>query len=89
MSTGEISLGRVIGPPPPKGVPDVRLNRFGIIPKNHQPDKWRLILDLSYPKSNSINDGIPKALSSLKYITVDHAIQHIVTMESGALLAKV
>ena len=29
----EISLGRVIGPFPPKGVPDVHLNRFGVIPK--------------------------------------------------------
>ena len=85
----EISLGRVIGPFPPKGVPDVHLTRFGVIPKNHQPDKWRLIVDLSYPKGNSINDGIQKALCSLKYITVDHAIQHIVTMGSGALLAKI
>ena len=85
----KISLGRVICPFPPKGVPDVHLNRFGVIPKNHQPDKWRLIVDLSYPKGNSINDGIPKALCSLKYITVDHAIQHIVTNGSGALLAKI
>ena len=85
----EISLGRVIGPLPPKGVPDVHLNRFGVIAKSHQPDKWRLIVDLSYPKGNNINDGIPKALCSLKYITVDHAIQHIVTMRSGALLAKI
>ena len=46
-------------------------------------------MDLSYPKGNSINDGIPKAPCSLKYITVDHAIQHIVTMGSGALLAKI
>ena len=42
----EISLGRVIGPFPPKGVPDVHLNRFEVIPKNYQPDKWRLIVDL-------------------------------------------
>ena len=45
-------------------------------------------MDFSYPTGNSINDGTPKALGSPKYITVDYAIQHIVTMGSGALLAK-
>ena len=33
--------------------------------------------------------GIPKELCSLKYITVDHAIEHIVSMGQGALLAKI
>ena len=51
---------------PLKGVPYVHLNRFGVIPKNHQPDKWRLIVDFSYPKGSSISDGILKALCSLK-----------------------
>ena len=85
----EISLGRVIGPFPVKSVPDVHLSRFGVIPKNHQPDKWRLIVDLSFPSGTSVNDGIPKELCSLKYITVDHAIEHIVSMGQGALLAKI
>jgi len=85
----EISSGRVIGPFPPTAVPMVHISRFGVIPKGHQPGKWRLIVDLSHPKSRSVNDGIPKSLCSLKYITVDDAIQEILQLGQGAHLAKV
>ena len=47
------------------------VSRFGVIPKNHQPDIWRLIIDLSHPKGYSVNDGIPKDLCSMSYITTD------------------
>ena len=41
--------GRVAGPfsQPPLSV--LHVSRFGVIPKRHQPGKWRLILDLSSP----------------------------------------
>ena len=51
----EIALGRVIGL---SRVPSIQINCFGVIPKNHQPEKWRLIVDLSDPAGFSINDGI-------------------------------
>ena len=54
----EIALGRVIGPVSMSRVPSIQINRFGVIPKNHQPGKWRLIVDLSDPAGFSINDGI-------------------------------
>ena len=54
----EVALGRVIGPVLLSRVPNVQINRFGVIPKNHQPGKWRLIVDLSDPAGFSINDGI-------------------------------
>ena len=31
--------------------PGLRVSRFGVIPKPHQPGKWRLITDLSSPKA--------------------------------------
>lgn len=37
------------------------------IRKCHQQGKWRLIIDLLYPKFYSVNDGIPKHLCSLIY----------------------
>ena len=37
----------------------------------------------------SINDGMPKDLYSLTYITVDTAINYILTLGPGTLLAKV
>ena len=44
----ELSLGRISGPYSPSLSPDVHINRFGVIPKNYQQDKWLLITDLSH-----------------------------------------
>ena len=85
----EIALGRVAGPFQQSSVPQAHISRFGVIPKNHQPNKWRLIVDLSHPADSSINAGIPKELCSLKYITVDSAIDYIKQMGQGTMLAKI
>jgi len=67
----------------------VHVNRFGVIPKNHQPDKWHLITDLSHPPGGSVNDGIPSDLCSLFYVTIDHAILSIIQSGRGTILAKI
>ncbi len=36
----------------------VVVGRFGVIQKRGQTNKWRLILNLSYPSGSSVNDGI-------------------------------
>ena len=66
-----------------------QISQFGVTPKRNQPGKWRLITDLSYPKHHSVNDGIPKNLCSLSYITVDDAIKKIIETGPNTLLAKV
>lgn len=66
-----------------------QVSHFGVIPKNRQPNKWRLIVDLSHPRGHSVNDGIPKHLCSLLYISVDDTIDHILHMGPNTLLAKV
>ena len=53
----EIAHGRIAGPTSP--FPYLRISRFGIIPKNNQPGKWRLIEDLSFPPGHRVIDGIP------------------------------
>jgi len=40
-----------------------------------------LIIDLSQPKGKSINNGIPKELCTMTYITIDEAIQTIVAVQ--------
>ena len=70
-------------------IPAAHISCFGVIPKNHTPNKWRLIVDLSHPVDFSINDGIPKDMCSLTYITVDTAINHIIELGPGTLLAKI
>ena len=84
----EVALGRVIGPVPLTRVPGIQINRFGVIPKNHQPGKWRLIVDLSDPAGFSINDGIDRDLCSLKYVSVDDAVRSILDLGLGTLIAK-
>ena len=43
----ELALNRVFGPYSRHQCPFVQISRFGVIPKSHQPNKWRLIIDLS------------------------------------------
>ena len=38
--------GWVAGPFSTSPLPNLHICRFGVIPKKHQPNKWRLILDL-------------------------------------------
>ena len=58
----EVQAGRVLGPVEPEAARAVQVNRFGLVPKNHQPGKWRLIIDLSFPRGRSVNDGIELGL---------------------------
>lgn len=78
----------ILGPYSPSMLPSVHINRFGVIPKKHQPNKWRLITDLSFPEGHSINDAIDPALCSLSYISVDQAAMAAFRLGKGSLLAK-
>ena len=54
----ECRKGRVLGPFKHPPVPCLLVSRFGVIPKWGQPNKWRLIVDLSSPEGSSVNDAI-------------------------------
>lgn len=47
------------------------MNCFCIVPKKHQPGKWLLIMDLSYFRGTSVNNGVELELCSMSYISVD------------------
>ena len=81
----ELQEGRLIRL---SGATPLRVSRVGVIPKPHQPGKWRLITDLSFPKGESVNDGIWSEVCSVSYATVDDAVRCIKTLGRGALLAK-
>ena len=85
----EISLGRVAGPFPSEAIQNGHISRFGVIPNNHQPNKWRLIVDLSYPTGHSVNDRISPPLCTLHYVTTDDAVNQIFSLGRGYLLAKI
>ena len=84
----ELAAGRLAGPFIAPPLRSLHVSPFGVIPKNHQSGKWRLILDPSSPLGHSVNDGIPNDPYSLKYVTVDDAIRSLVDLGPGALIAK-
>jgi len=63
-----LSCGRVAGPFPVPPLPLLNISCFGVIPKNNQPGKWHLILDLSSPEGKTVNDGIPKPPFTVQYV---------------------
>ncbi len=47
-----------------------------------------MIVDLSFPKGHSINDGVEPELCSLSYTSVDRAVQRILRRGADARLTK-
>ncbi len=84
----ERAAGRIIGPLSLPGGEGVHVSRFGVIPKPHQPGKWRLIVDLSHPKGRSVNDGVDRELCSLSYASIDVASSMVLRLGRLAELAK-
>ena len=66
----------------------VHCSPIGIILKQYQPGKYRLIVDLSALRGNSVNHLIPSELCSLEYATVDDAANLAARAGKGALMAK-
>ena len=85
----EVAVGNILGPFSSCTGPKVHINRFGVIPKKHQPGKWRLITDLSFPEGLSVNDAINPDLCSLSYITVDQVAHKAIELGVGAVMAKI
>ena len=85
----EIAGGRIFGPFPKGEIPNLQINRMGVVPKGHTPGRWRLITDLSFPEGASVNDGIDPHLCSLQYTSVDRVARAAQSLGKGALLAKI
>ena len=85
----QVELGNILGPFPRETAPRVHINRFGAIPKKHQPGKWRIITDLSYPEGQSVNDAIDPHCCSMSYITVDEVARAALALGRGTLMAKI
>ena len=66
----------------------IQCSPFGVIPKKHKLNAWRLIVDLSSPEGHSVNDGISKELCSLSYVSLHDVVACIMTVGRGFMLAK-
>ena len=74
--------GRIAGPISSDLASAVHISSFGVIPKRHNPHKWRLIVDLSSLQGRS---GISRELCSLSYVSVASVV---LGLGRGSLLAK-
>ena len=78
----------VLGPLKQLPTASLIVSRFGVIPKRGRENKWRLIVDLSFPEGHSVNDGIDPQSCSLSYVTVDDIAARVRALGRGSLIAK-
>ena len=83
----ETDFGTMLGPLDVPPYSDLHINRFGVIPKS-TPGTFRLITDLSFPRNCSVNDLIPDSQAEVSYTGIPEAIDLIMPLGKGALLAK-
>ena len=83
----ERSLGRIAGPFKSPPFKNLIVSPIGLRPKP-QPGKYRMIHHLSYPDGESINDGINSDVCSMHYTSFDVAINTVIQVGKGALMAK-
>ena len=76
-----IAAGHTAGPFSSPPLPSMCCSGVGIVPK--KSGKLRLFHHLSAPAGVSVNDGIPKGLYSLQYVTIDDAIDMILRLGRG------
>ena len=85
----EVDGGRLVGPLSQEAAAGVHVSPVGLVPKPHQADRWRMIVDLSCPQNHSVNDGIAPALASIQYASVDQAVQIILSLGQYTQLTKI
>ena len=82
--TNELSFGRIAGPFSSPPFVNFQSSPLGVVPKK-ECNAFRLIHDLSYPRGNSINEGIPNEFSTVTYETLDHVLSLLSQFGRGAL----
>ncbi|XP_055346824.1 uncharacterized protein LOC129594230 isoform X1 [Paramacrobiotus metropolitanus] len=82
----EIDLGHTVGPFRHAPFVNMVCSSLGVVPK--KTSGFRIILDLSRPVGQSVNDYIDKATFSLSFCSVDDAIALLKRFGKGALMAK-
>ena len=85
----ERSAGRLLGPLPLHLASRCQISPIGLIPKPHQPGKWRLIVDLSSPEGGSVNDAIAVDHCHMHYASVLDAAAVVRQLGQGTLLASI
>ena len=70
-----------------RSFPPIHVSPVGLVPKS-QPNQWCMIVELSYLRNHSVNNGISRKLSSISYASVDDAVDQILQLERETQLVK-
>ena len=85
--SSEQSAGRLLGP---LWCSDhVHISHVGLVPKGHQVESWRMIVDLFHSSGRSVNNLIPSDLCSLCYPSVDDTVDYILALGHYTQLIKI
>jgi hypothetical protein len=83
----EVSLGRIAGPFQKPPFTNLTISPLGLVPKK-EPDTFRLIHDLSFPRGNAVNDHILPEDSTVQYENLDQVIHLVKRCGRESLIAK-
>ena len=84
----EIQLGRMLGPFKEPPFPDLMCSPVGLVPKK-DTDEMHMIIHLSFPYGQSINDFIDSEKASTSYQTFDDVIKLVIKQGHFCWLSKV
>lgn len=79
----EVSLDHTAGPFSTPLLDDFVVSTLGV--RARKPGGFRIILDLSHPKGDSINDYNDRETNSLSYCSLDYAVEIVTLCEKGCL----
>ena len=82
----ECLAGRILGPFPARPIKNLKCSGLGAVPK--KGGKWRMILHLSAPPGQSINDYISKEEFSLRYSSIGDATRMLSALGKGSLMHR-
>lgn len=83
----ELARGHTSGPFLSPPITPLHCSPLGAVPK--KDGSYRIILDLSSPRGNAINEGICKEEFSVRYSTFDDALKLVSGLGPTAFLAKI
>ena len=87
MLNKEKAKHRIAGPFVSDPFPNMVYSPLGLVPKKEQGE-FRLIHDLSIPKTNSVNSHILPEFSAVTFQMLDHCVEQLVSLGKGADIAK-
>ena len=83
----ELNRGHTVGPFEEPPFPILHISPLGAVPKDD--GTFRLIMDLSSPQGDAINEGIDKEAYSVQYTPFDEAVDIVSKLGYGCFMAKI